>query len=67
MRRSVAVLVLLVLGGFAAAQSRVSAAPGMRCTLTGKKITTCCCEQKDGKLYCPLAKKAIEKCCCESK
>ncbi len=67
MRRFIVVLVLLVLGGFTAAQSRVSATSGLRCTLTGKKIATCCCEQKDGKLYCPLAEKAIDKCCCESK
>ena len=40
-------------------------AAGLRCTLTGKKIESCCCTQKDGKLYCPLAKKSIEKCCCE--
>ncbi len=40
-------------------------AAGLRCTLTGKKIESCCCTQKDGKLYCPLAKKTIEKCCCE--
>jgi hypothetical protein len=35
------------------------------CTLTGKKIPTCCCQLKDGKLYCPLAKKTIETCCCK--
>ena len=36
----------------------------MRCSLTGKVVDKCCCEQRDGKLYCPLAKKAVEKCCC---
>lgn len=41
-----------------------SQAAGLRCTLTGQKIETCCCTQKDGKLYCPLAKKTIEACCC---
>ena len=38
--------------------------PALRCTLTDKKIETCCCAEKDGKLYCPLANKTIEKCCC---
>ena len=59
-------LVLLLLAGFMVAQDRVSTASGLLCTLTGKKIPACCCEQKDGKLYCPLAKKAIERCCCKS-
>jgi hypothetical protein len=40
---------------------------GLFCTLTGKKIATCCCELKDGKLYCPPAKKTIESCCCKLK
>jgi hypothetical protein len=38
--------------------------PALRCTLTGKRIESCCCVQREGKLYCPLAKKAIESCCC---
>ena len=37
----------------------------MRCTLTGKVVDKCCCEQRDGKTYCPLAGKTVEKCCCE--
>ncbi|MCI0402911.1 MAG: hypothetical protein L0212_05235 [Acidobacteria bacterium] len=45
-------------GGQAAAQEP------LRCTLTGKTIESCCCAEKDGKLYCPLAKKTIESCCC---
>lgn len=40
---------------------------GLICTLTGKEISACCCQLKDGKLYCPLAKKTIESCCCRSK
>lgn len=39
---------------------------GLVCSLTGKKIESCCCQQKDGKLYCPLAEKTIEQCCCKS-
>ncbi len=66
MRRFIPTLGLLLLVGFAVAQSRVAAASGIVCTLTGKRIATCCCEQKDGKLYCPLAKKTIENCCCKS-
>ncbi len=66
MRRFIPTLGLLLLAGFAVAQSRVTAASGVMCTLTGKRIATCCCEQKNGKLYCPLAKKTIENCCCKS-
>jgi hypothetical protein len=36
----------------------------MRCTLTGKVVDKCCCEQREGKTYCPLANKTVEKCCC---
>ena len=37
----------------------------MTCTLTGKEVKTCCCEQqKNGKLLCKLAKKEVDKCCC---
>ena len=35
------------------------------CTLTNKKIASCCCTKKEGKLYCKLAKKTIETCCCK--
>lgn len=39
--------------------------PGrMRCSLTGKVVDKCCCEQREGQTYCPLAKKNVEKCCC---
>ena len=37
----------------------------MRCSLTGKVVDKCCCEQREGKTYCPLAGKTVEKCCCE--
>ena len=37
----------------------------VRCTLTGKVVDKCCCEQREGKTYCPLAGKTVEKCCCE--
>lgn len=37
----------------------------LRCTLTGKVVDKCCCEQREGKTYCPLAGKTVEKCCCE--
>lgn len=36
----------------------------MKCSLTGKVVDSCCCEQRDGKTYCTLAKKTVEKCCC---
>ncbi len=42
-----------------------AASPKMTCTLTGKEVKTCCCEeQKNGKLFCKLAKKEVNKCCC---
>ncbi len=63
MRRVIPMLALLLLSGFAVAGSGDG---GLVCTLTGKKIAACCCQQKNGKLYCPLAKKAIESCCCKS-
>ncbi len=64
MRGLIFTLTLLLLTGFATAQSGDTQS-GLLCTLSGKKIATCCCEKKDGKLYCPLAKKAIESCCCK--
>ena len=43
-----------------------AASPTLVCTLTGKEVKTCCCEQqKDGKLLCKLANKTIDKCCCK--
>ncbi len=64
MRRLVSGLALLFLAVVAAWAGDTQSS--LRCTLTGEKIVTCCCEQKDGKLYCPLAKQAIDNCCCES-
>ena len=45
----------------------VSAAePKMTCTLTGKEVKKCCCEQqKNGKLVCKLTRKTLDKCCCK--
>lgn len=43
----------------------VSAASPMKCTLTGKEVKACCCEQqKNGNLFCKFAKKEVDKCCC---
>jgi hypothetical protein len=42
----------------------VASAATMKCTLTGKEVNTCCCEQKNGKPFCKLAKKEVDKCCC---
>ena len=63
MRRVIPVLALLLLSGFTVARSGDGE---LICTLTGKKISACCCQQKGGKLYCPLAKKTIDNCCCKS-
>ena len=46
------------------AGNQAKAQEPLRCTLTGKTVESCCCTEKDGKLYCPLAKKTIESCCC---
>lgn len=48
----------------AKAGNQATAQEPLRCTLTGKTVESCCCTEKDGKLYCPLAKKTIESCCC---
>ena len=67
MRRTVSLtLGTLLLAGLALAIPQApTKSTSLRCTLTDKKIETCCCEQRGNKLYCPLAKKTIEKCCCE--
>ena len=64
-----ALAIVAMIGGLAS--ERVAA--GTRdtakwvCTLTGKTVDQCCCEQqKDGKLYCTLAKKTVDKCCCKA-
>jgi hypothetical protein len=36
----------------------------LKCSLTGKVVEKCCCEERDGKTYCTLAKKNVDKCCC---
>lgn len=56
---------LLLAGVLLAVPQAPKKEPGIRCTLTGKNVKKCCCEQREGKLYCTLAKKTIEKCCCE--
>jgi len=43
----------------------LSVASTLTCTLTGKKIDSCCCQQKGGKLYCPLVDKTLDDCCCK--
>lgn len=52
----------------AASESSTTAAPAdtgkLKCSLTGKVVDKCCCEQRDGATYCKLAKKTVEKCCC---
>ena len=67
MRRAISLMVgTLFLAGLAlSAQQGQKKPASYRCTLTGKSVETCCCEQRENKLYCSLAKKTIEKCCCE--
>lgn len=54
---------------FAATTMAASALAGGKlvCTLTGKELTKCCCEQKDGKLVCKETGKTLDKCCCTEK
>ena len=41
--------------------SAFAASPKMTCTLTGKEVKICCCEQqKNGELFCKLAKKEVD-------
>jgi hypothetical protein len=59
-RLTMAVLLgLVTLSAFASSQK-------MTCTLTGKEVKTCCCEQqKNAKLFCKLSKKEVDNCCCK--
>ena len=39
----------------------------LQCSLTGKKVSSCCCTKaKNGNLHCTLANKDIKECCCKS-
>jgi len=60
-RLIVCIAVSLFLAGSATPATQAT----LFCTLTGKKISACCCQLKDGALYCPLAKKIMENCCCK--
>jgi len=63
--RLIMVLSIALLLASSGGSRSISSDSGLMCTLTGKKIEACCCQQKDGKLYCPLAKQTIESCCCK--
>ena len=57
---------LPLLAAIALAAVASAASPKLVCTLTGKELKTCCCEQqKNGKLFCKLANKEVDKCCCK--
>ena len=44
----------------------LAASSKMTCSLIGKEVETCCCEQqKNGKLFCKLAKREVDECCCK--
>ena len=69
-RMTLKALVAVGLTGLLGPSTFADAAKGkpstkMRCSLTGKTVDKCCCEQRDGKTYCTLAGKTVEKCCCE--
>lgn len=63
MRRVIAIAILLVTAGIGAGHTKATV-KNLVCSLTGRTIETCCCQEKDGKLYCPLADKTIDDCCC---
>ena len=63
MKRLSAVLLVFFIALAASGATKNSA---YTCTLTNKKIASCCCTKQNGKLYCTLAKKSIETCCCKS-
>lgn len=67
MRRilEVALGTLLLAGVVSAVPAGPKEQATLQCTLTGQKLTSCCCEVRQGKLYCPLAKKTIDQCCCK--
>src|SRR2546430_5493277 len=57
---------LPLLAALTVATMASAASPKMTCTLTGKEVKTCCCQQqKNGKLLCKLAKKDVDTCCCK--
>jgi hypothetical protein len=59
-------VILSLLGATTLLAGSAPPAPGYVCSLTGQKISACCCTQtKDGKLYCTLVKKTIPSCCCK--
>ena len=39
--------------------------PKMVCKDSGKEVTKCCCDIKNGKFVCQMSKKTHDKCCCE--
>ena len=52
----------------AAALCVPGAADDLTCKLTGKPVSSCCCEKaQNGKLHCKLADKDVKKCCCAHK
>jgi hypothetical protein len=57
---------VLLFANAGSSRTAISEESGLICTLTGKKIEACCCQEKDGALYCPLAKQTIDHCCCHS-
>jgi len=46
-------------------QTAERSAQKLRCSLTGKTVDTCCCEQRQGKLHCTLADRDVATCCCQ--
>ena len=67
MRRNLSIaLGTLLLSGLGLAAFPKTQKETLQCALTNKKIVTCCCAQREGKLYCTLAKKTVDPCCCKS-
>jgi hypothetical protein len=61
-------LVMPLIAATVFASAAFAASSNQVCTLTGKKVKTCCCEkQSNGKLLCKLTSKTVDKCCCTAK
>jgi hypothetical protein len=59
-------ILAIAIAGLLMSAGVFAASPKMTCTLTGKQVKACCCEQqKDGKLLCKLTGKKLDKCCCK--
>jgi len=60
MKKLIAVLALFVVASLAP----MPASTAMTCELTGERVETCCCVEKDGHMVCTLTGETVTSCCC---